>query len=98
MPTTELNCGFAWFLTVLSMAGYFYFVRKRGEKWAFWPMLAASWLMFALSHSLLLAAPYTKDEWYMMFLRVLGYVLAIGALLSLMAKPEEVEKPQGKKG
>lgn len=91
MPTTEVSCGFAWFLTVLSMAGYFYTVRKTGEKLPFWPMLASGWMMFAVLYSLLLNG-VSSSEWYLLLLRVLGYVLIVGALLTLMLKPAKPEK------
>jgi cytochrome c biogenesis protein ResB len=96
MTTTALNCGFAWFLTVLSMVGYFYTQRKTGERLPFWPMLASGWMMFAVSHSLLLNG-VSSTQWYMMVFRVLGYVLVICAILTLMLKPAKPEKPQEKK-
>lgn len=97
-PTTlsAVNCGFAWFLTVLSMAGYFYAARKTGEKLPFWPMLASGWMMFAVSHSLQLNG-VSATEGYLLVFRVLGYVLVIAALLTLMLKPNKAEKPQEKK-
>lgn len=99
MSTTglyALNCGFAWFLTVLSMAGYFYTARRTGEKLPFWPMLASGWMMFAVSHSLQLNG-VPASEGYLLVFRVLGYVLVIAALLTLMLKPAKPENPQEKK-
>lgn len=92
-----LNCGFAWFLTVLSMAGYFYTLRKTGEKLPFWPMLASGWMMFAISHSLQLSG-VPSSAGYLLVFRVLGYLLAIVALLTLMLIPVKADKPRENKG
>jgi hypothetical protein len=78
-----VNVAFAWILMLLSIAGYFVVSRKLGEKWAFWPVFAAAWTMFGISHSLLLAGT-SSDAWYIMLLRVLGYLLIVSALLVLM--------------
>lgn len=78
-----VNVVFAWILMLLSTAGYFVVSRKLGEKWAFWPVFAAAWAMFGISHTLLLAGT-SSDAWYIMLLRVLGYMLIVGALLVLM--------------
>jgi hypothetical protein len=78
-----VNVIFAWILMLLSIAGYFVVSRKLGEKWAFWPVFAAAWTMFGISHSLLLAGT-SSDAWYIMLLRVLGYLLIVSALSVLM--------------
>lgn len=78
-----VNCGFAWCLMLLCIAGYFYILRKTGKKWAFWPVFAAAWTMYGVSHSLVLSG-VSASEWYMTLLRVLGYVLVLAALCTLI--------------
>lgn len=78
-----VNVCFAWILVLLSIAGYFYVLKKQGQKWAFWPVFAAAWVMFGISHTLLLTST-SSDAWYIMLLRVLGYLLVISALSILM--------------
>jgi len=78
-----MNVSFAWILTLLSIAGYFIVSRKLGEKWAFWPVFAAAWAIFGISHTLLLAGT-SSDAWHIMLLRVLGYLLIVSALSVLM--------------
>jgi hypothetical protein len=78
-----VNVIFAWILVLLSIAGYFVVSRKLGERWAFWPVFAAAWVMFGISHTLLLAGT-SSDAWYIMLLRVLGYLLIVSALSVLM--------------
>jgi len=82
-PMYYVNVSFTWILMLLSIAGYFYVSRKQGEKWAFWPIFAAAWTMFGISHTLLLAGT-SSDAWYIMPLRVLGYLLIVSALSVLM--------------
>jgi hypothetical protein len=78
-----VNVSFAWILMLLSIAGYFVVSRKLGERWAFWPVFAAAWTMFGISHTLLLAGT-SSDAWYIMLFRVLGYLFIVSALLVLM--------------
>ena len=78
-----VNVVFAWILVLLSIAGYFIVSKKLGERWTFWPVFAAAWVMFGISHTLLLTGT-SSDAWYIMLLRVLGYLLVISALLVLM--------------
>jgi hypothetical protein len=80
-----VNVIFAWILVLLSIAGYFVVSRKLGERWAFWPVFAAAWVMFGISHTLLLAGT-SSDAWYIMLLRVLGYLLIVSALSVLMLR------------
>jgi hypothetical protein len=78
-----INISFTWVLVLINIAGYFIVARRFNEKWAFWPILAAAWACFAISHTLLLVGT-APDAWYIMPIRVLGYVLVISSLLILM--------------
>lgn len=49
-----VNCGFAWFIVLLAIAGYFLTIRRMGEKWLFWIVLAIGWGFFAMANTLLL--------------------------------------------
>jgi ABC-type Co2+ transport system permease subunit len=80
-----VNVSFTWVLMAVSIGGYFIVSKKQGEKWAFWPIVAAAWAVFATSHTLLVAGTST-DEWYLTLLRVLGYVLMLVALSVLMVR------------
>ena len=42
-----VNCFFGWFIVLLAIAGYFLTLRRLGEKWAFWNVLAIGWALFA---------------------------------------------------
>lgn len=80
-----VNVCFAWILVVLSISGYFYVSKKIGEKLVFWPIFAASYVVFGISHTLILTGT-SADEWYMTLLRVLGYVLMTSSLITLMVR------------
>ena len=48
-----VNCGFAWFIVLLAIAGYFLTLRRLGERWIFWIVLATGWAFFAVAQTLL---------------------------------------------
>jgi hypothetical protein len=77
-----VNLGFSWFIVLLAIAGYFYISKETGKKWSFWPIIAAGWAMFGISH-VLVVSDVSTSEWYMTLLRILGYVLVIAALCTL---------------
>ena len=78
-----VNCCFAWFTVLLAIGGYVYLWKRTGKRWAFWPVLAAGWTMYGVSHSLVLGG-VAMTEWYMTLLRILGYVLVVAALCTLV--------------
>jgi hypothetical protein len=90
-PMYIVNCTVSWFIVVLSVAAFFYVRRKTGQGWVFWPLRAVSWIMFAASHSMLLAG-VSANEWYLTLLRILGYAFQVGALFNLII--EKVAKFQ----
>jgi hypothetical protein len=79
-----VNVIFAWTLVLMSIAGYVNLSKKTGERRAFWPLFATAWVMFGISHTLLLAGT-PSDAGLLMLLRVLGYLFIVGSLLVLMA-------------
>ena len=94
-PTYYVHLGFAWLIVLVAICGYFYTAKKAKQNWSFWLLLAAGWAMFGTSHALTITGNPT-NEWYMVLLRVLGYLLNIAALvnLALEAKKPQAEKPE----
>ena len=80
-----VNCVFAWVTVVLALVGYFYTVRRAGEKWAFWPIFALGWTMFAISHTLALLGISTAKTGPTV-IRIIGYSLIVIAVLALTLK------------
>jgi hypothetical protein len=51
--TSLINSSLAWILVVVAIVGYIVTLRRKGEKLTFWLLLAAGWLCFAVSFTLL---------------------------------------------
>ena len=71
-----VNCGFGWFIVLLAIAGYFLTLKRMGEKWPFWIVLAIGWAFFAIAQTLLSAgvsagAPYLAAIWLSSFILVI---------------------------
>ncbi len=50
-----VNFGFAWVIVLLAIAGYFLTIKRMGEKWLFWIILATGWAFFAIDYTLLIS-------------------------------------------
>ena len=92
IPVSYLvNCGFAWFIVLLAIAGYFLTLRRMGEKWLFWIVLAIGWAFFAIAHTLLItgvsaSVPYLTAIW------LSSYVLVIASLVLLFIRLTKVKQ------
>jgi len=80
-----VNCGFAWFIVLLAITGYFLTLRRIRERWSFWIILALGWAFFALAHTLLITGvpagmPYLISIW------LSSYVLVIASLAILFLR------------
>ena len=80
-----VNCGFAWFIVLLAVVGYWLTLRKMKEKWTFWIILAVGWAFFAVAYTLLLSGvsasmPYLTAIW------LSSYVLVVTSLALLFIK------------
>lgn len=92
IPISNLvNCGFAWLIVLLAVAGYFLTLRRMGQRWLFWIVLAAGWAFFAVAHTLLVAGvsagtPYLTAIW------LSSYVLVVISLALLFLKLTSVKQ------
>jgi len=92
IPVSYLvNCGFAWFIVLLAIAGYFMTLRRMGQKWAFWIVLAVGWAFFAVAHTLLVSGvsasmPYLTAIW------LSSYVLVVASLALLFLTLTKVKQ------
>lgn len=80
-----VNSGFGWIIFVLALIGYFLTVKRTGERWLFWIVLAVGWGFFALSQTLLLAGAKAGSP-YLGLLLLSSYVLVIYSLVLLFLK------------
>ena len=80
-----VGCGFDWFFVLLTLGGYFYILRKTGKKWVFMLIFAAMWVVMGLSYVFLLSG-VSSGEWYITFIRIIGYVLFLVMILSMIVE------------
>ncbi|MFB0559045.1 MAG: hypothetical protein ACETVS_00705 [Dehalococcoidales bacterium] len=86
-----VNCGFAWFIVLVAVAGYFLTLKKMQEKWPFWIILAIGWAFFAVAQTLLINGvsanvPYIAAIW------LSSYVLVIASLVLLFISLTRVKQ------
>lgn len=86
-----VNCGFAWFIVLLAVAGYFLTLRRMGQRWLFWIVLATGWAFFAVAHTLLITGvsasiPYLTAIW------LSSYVLVVASLALLFVTLTRVKQ------
>lgn len=85
-----VNCGFGWFIVVLAIVGYFLTLRRMGERWPFWILLALGWAFFAMAHTLIIGGvssgvPYLIGMW------LSSYVLVAMSLVLLFIRLTRVK-------
>jgi hypothetical protein len=81
----SVNCGFAWFIVLMSVVGYFLTLKRTGEKWLFWIILALGWAFFAISNTLIVAG-VPAGERYLMAIWLSSYLLVMASLVLLFLK------------
>lgn len=80
-----INSGFTWFIVMMSLAGYGITLRRTGQKWSLWIVLATGWTLLALINTLMAAGIHVdKDEIGAVWLS--SYVLVMASLLMLFLK------------
>ena len=80
-----MNCFFGWFIVLLAIAGYFLTLRRLGEKWAFWNVLAIGWALFAVVQTLLVGGVQAGTPFLIAFW-LSSYVLVITSMVLLFLK------------
>ena len=80
-----VGCGFDWFFMLLTIGGYFYILHKTGKKWVFMLIFAAMWIVMGLSYVFLISG-VSSGEWYITFIRIIGYVLFLAMILSMIVE------------
>ncbi len=78
-----VNLGFAWLLVFMSIWGYTTILRHTRQKMIFWLFFGIAWMLLGISHIFTIGGTAT-GVWYMMALRIGGYVFMVISILSLM--------------
>ena len=84
-----VNFGFAWLLVLLAIVGYFLTLKRTGEKWIFWIILATGWALLATSYTLLIAG-VPAGMGYLIAIWISSYVLVMASLILLFIKLTKV--------
>ena len=80
-----VNCGLAWFIVALAVSGYFITLKKIGERWMFWIILACGWGLFAVAQTVVLAGNIENSS-FISALWISSFVLVVCSLALVFLK------------
>ncbi len=86
-----VNSGFAWFIVLLAIVGYFLTQKRMHEKWLFWIILAVGWGFFAVAQTLIVTGIDAGTP-YLIALWLSSYVLVIVSLVLLFIQLTKVRQ------
>jgi hypothetical protein len=86
-----VNCGFAWFIVLLAVVGYFLTLKRMGQKWLFWIVLATGWAFFAVAQTLLVSG-VSAGMPYLIAIWLSSYVLVAASLTLLFVTLTRVKQ------
>ena len=78
--TYAVNCGFGWLLTLLSVFGYVLTLKRTGERWLFWIVLATGWALFAIAQTVIMTGHFNNLP-FLIALWLSSWVLVVVSLL-----------------
>jgi len=80
-----INSGFTWLIVALSVAGYVVTIKRIGQRWSLWILLATGWALLAIPYTLLLMGiSIGRTEIVAIWLS--SYLLVMASLLLLFLK------------
>jgi hypothetical protein len=85
-----VSLGLAVLLFIICLVAYFRIVYKMRRKLVFWPMMASSMVIFAITHIMSLTG--IDVGWYFMYERIVGYVLIFLALVVLYLESQQTRE------
>lgn len=80
-----INCIFAWSIVGLAIGGYILTLKRIGEKWPFWVILAIGWLFLAIFETLLVTG-ISVGNLQISAVWLASYLLVMSSLLLLFLK------------
>lgn len=80
-----LNASFSWFIVLLAIVGYFLTLRRMGERWIFWIVLASGWALFAIANTLITAGA-SMNLPFMILVWLSSYLLVVASLVILFIR------------
>ena len=91
MLLNVINCIFSWSIVVISMVGYRLTLKKYGERWMFWIVLASGWALFAFAQTIIWAGGQ-NNSLFIWALWLSSYVLIACSLVLVFLKLVENKK------
>jgi hypothetical protein len=89
--TFAVNSGFTWLIVAMSIVGYGVTLKRIGQKWSLWIVLATGWTFLAITNTLLaVGIPIGKTETNALWLS--SFVLVMASLLMLFLKLVQMSK------
>ena len=85
MVINVTNCVFTWSIVVLAAGGYFITLKRIGERWMFWIVLATGWACMAVFETLL-ARGIQISRVQITTIWLTSYLLVMASLLLLFLK------------
>jgi len=80
-----INCVFSWSIVALAIGGYLLTLKRIGERWPFWIILAIGWALLAIFETVL-ASGVSVGGSHMTTAWLLSYLLVMASLLLIFLK------------
>jgi hypothetical protein len=80
-----INCTFAWSIVALAVCGYLLTLKRIGERWLFWIVLAIGWSFLAIFETLV-ASGVSVGNLQITTAWLISYLLVMASLLLLFLK------------
>jgi hypothetical protein len=80
-----VNCVFSWSVVALAFGGFIITLKRTGEKWPFWIILAIGWGFLAVFETLLASGVQTSRS-QIATVWLTSYLLVMASLLLLFLK------------
>ena len=86
-----VNSGFTWLIVAMSVVGYGVTIKRIGQKWSLWIVLATGWTLLAIINTLLaVGVPIGKTETNAIWLS--SFILVMASLLMLFLKLIQISR------
>lgn len=80
-----VNAGFTWLVVALSILGYVITIRRAGQRWSMWIVMATGWTLLAIPNTLLaLGVSVGRSETTAVWL--CSYVLVMASLVLIFLR------------
>jgi len=89
-----VNSGFTWLIVALSILGYVITVRRTGQRWSLWVVLATGWVLLAIPNTML-AVGLSIGTLAITVVWLCSYVLVMASLVLIFLKLVEMRRRRG---